>query len=171
MFALISTNMVLYISPHLIINALHMLQINKLTDYATIILSFLALSPEKMASATHIAQLTHLAVPTVSKLLKILTDHNLVQSFRGADGGYKLARSAKEMTLADVLSAIEGKLAMTECCTTSSCALDSMCAVRENWQLINKKIVAALASVTIHDMIRPLAGHSIALKGIPIMVE
>jgi FeS assembly SUF system regulator len=148
-----------------------MLQINKLTDYATIILGVLALAPEKLASASHIAQQTHLALPTVSKLLKILTENGLVQSVRGTGGGYQLARSAKEMTLADVLSAIEGRLAITQCCTTSSCALDSMCAVKENWRLIHKKIVAALDSVTIHDMIRPLAGHSIALRGIPIMVE
>jgi FeS assembly SUF system regulator len=148
-----------------------MLQINKLTDYAIIILSFLAVMPEKMVSATQVAQHTHLSVPTVSKILKILAEYALVQSFRGVDGGYQLARSAKEITLADTLAAIEGKLAITKCCTASLCVLDSLCTVKENWQLINKKIVAALASVTIHDMMRPLAGHTIALRGIPIMVE
>jgi FeS assembly SUF system regulator len=150
-----------------------MLQINKLTDYATIILSFLAGKPDTMTSATQIAQQTHLAIPTVSKLLKILAEYELVRSFRGVAGGYQLARLAKDITLADVLAAVEGRLAITECCTASLCTLDSLCAVKENWQLINKKIVAALASVTIHDMMRPLAGarHVIALRGIPIMVE
>jgi FeS assembly SUF system regulator len=148
-----------------------MLQINKLTDYATIILSFLAVTPEKIASAATLAQETHLAAATVSKLLKILAQYGLVHSFRGVDGGYKLARSAKEMTLADVLLAMEGQLAITECCAANQCVLDSLCRVKENWQLINKKIAAALASVTIHDMIRPLARHTIALQGIPIRVE
>jgi FeS assembly SUF system regulator len=148
-----------------------MLQINKLTDYATIILSFLAVTPEKMVSASQIAEETHVASPTVSKLLKILAEYGLVKSFRGTDGGYQLARSAKEMTLADVVAAMEGQLAITECCSARACTLDSLCAVKENWQLINKKIIAALASVTIHDMMRPLVKHAIALRGIPIMVE
>lgn len=148
-----------------------MLQINKLTDYATIILSFLAGITEKKASATHIAKKTHLALPTVSKLLKILAESGLVRSFRGADGGYELARPAHTVTVADVLTAIEGGLAITECCHANLCALDSLCTVKENWQLINKKIMAALASITIHDMMRSLKEHPIALRGIPIMVK
>jgi len=148
-----------------------MLQINKLTDYATIILSFLALRPEKKFSANGIAEKTSIAAPTVSKLLKLLSKYGLVISFRGTEGGYQLARSATQMTLADVITAIEGNMAITECCATYTCTLNSLCAVKDNWQFINKKIIAALASITIHDMIRPLAGHSIALRGIPIMVK
>jgi FeS assembly SUF system regulator len=148
-----------------------MLQINKLTDYATIILSFLALNPEKRVSANAVAEKTSITSPTVSKILKLLAKYEFVTSFRGTNGGYQLARSSKLMTLADVIMAIEGNTAITECCTTHSCTLNSLCAVKDNWQLINKKIIAALASITIHDMIRPLAGHSIALRGIPIMVK
>ena len=148
-----------------------MLQINKLTDYATIILSFLALEPEKKFTANAVAEKTSVAAPTVSKILKLLTKHNLVISFRGAEGGYQLARTPMQMTLADVISAMEGNTAITECCVTPTCTLNSLCAVKDNWQFINKKMIAALASITIHDMIRPLAGHSIALRGIPIMVK
>lgn len=148
-----------------------MFQINKLTDYATIILSFLALNPEKKFSANCIAEKTSLTMPTTSKLLKLLAKYKLVTSFRGIDGGYQLARSSKKMTLADVIIAIEGNTAITECCITNSCTLNALCAVKDNWQFINKKIIAALASITIHDMIRPLAQHSIALRGIPIMVK
>ena len=148
-----------------------MLQINKLTDYATIILGFLALNPEKTYSANSVAKQTSLTTPTVSKLLKLLAKYQLVTSFRGIEGGYQLARCSKAMTLADVITAIEGNPAITECCVTKSCALNSLCAIKDNWQLINKQIIAALASITIHDMIRPLAKHSIALRGIPIMVK
>jgi len=148
-----------------------MLQINKLTDYATIILSFLAIDFEKKFNANEVAAKTSLTAPTVRKLLKILAKHGLVISFLGAEGGYQLSRSPKQMSLADVIAAIEGNTAITECCTTNLCSLNSLCAVKDNWQLINKKIIAALASVTIHDMIRPLAGHSIALRGIPILVK
>jgi FeS assembly SUF system regulator len=148
-----------------------MLRISKLTDYATIILSYLALEPAKMASAPHIASENTLALPTVSKILKILCEAKLLKSFRGTGGGYQLARSAKEITLADVVSALEGKLAMTECCAISnSCVLDSLCAIKENWKIINKVILNTLAGVTLHDMTHPLPAHT-SLRGIPIKVQ
>lgn len=133
-----------------------MLRISKLTDYATIILSILAINPEKIASATWIAHKSHLAVPTVSKILKILTEAGLVKSFRGPGGGYQMARPAPEITIAEIVTAIEGQLAMTECCVSANCMLDSLCAVKENWKIINKIILNALAGVTLSDMIRPL---------------
>lgn len=146
-----------------------MLQISKLTDYAILILSRLVLNVERVTSAAWLAQELRLALPTVSKLLKILTEAGLVISFRGQAGGYQLARSPADITVADVVSAIEGKLAITECCAPgNSCVLDSVCAVKENWRLINKMIFSVLAGITLHDMIRPLARH--ALRGIPVVV-
>jgi len=148
------------------------LRISKLTDYATIILSYLALDAVKMASAPRIASDNYLALPTVSKILKILCEAKLLKSFRGTSGGYQLARSAKEITLADVVSALEGRPAVTECCSsTNFCALDSLCAIKENWQFINKMILNTLAGVTLHDMIRPLAAVNGSLRGIPIKVK
>lgn len=147
-----------------------MLRISKLTDYATVIMSFLALDPLGVFSATRIAKEVYLSNPTVSKILKILSEAGLVKSFRGIGGGYQLARSTKEITVAEVVSAIEGSLAMTECCATNSCALDSWCAIKENWQIINKIILEALGRVTLHDMTHSLKKHPLALKGIPIKV-
>lgn len=149
-----------------------MLRISKLTDYATVILSFLALDPLRILSATRIAKEIHLGIPTVSKLLKILQESELVKSFRGTGGGYQLARSAKEITLADIVTAIEGNLAMTECCaTTSLCALDSLCALKDNWKIINRIILNSLAGVTLDQMTRSLTGHPLTLHGIPVKVE
>lgn len=149
-----------------------MLRISKLTDYAIIILSYLAREGASMASAASIARESHLTVQTVSKLLKILAKSGLVSSSRGAGGGYQLAHSAESITLADVVSAIEGQVAMTECCAaTSLCSLDSMCGIKENWQVINKIILTALAGVTLRDMMQPLHGHPLALRGIPIQVK
>ena len=149
-----------------------MLRISKLTDYATIILSFLALDTTSVLSATRIAKEIHLSSPTVSKLLKIMQEAGLVRSFRGTGGGYQLARSAQEITLAEVVTAIEGNLAMTECCAaTSLCAIDKLCGLKDNWQMINKIILNALARVTLHDMTHSLSGHSLMLQGIPIKVE
>lgn len=149
-----------------------MLKINKLTDYATVIMSFLALNPQGVFSATHISKAIHLSVPTVSKLLKILSEAKLVKSFRGTGGGYQLARSTKEITVADVVSAIEGQLAMTQCCESDNlCARHSLCAIKDNWQIINKIILDALGKVSLHDMTRSLSEHELTLRGIPIKVE
>lgn len=149
-----------------------MLRISKLTDYATVIMSYLALNPERVASAAQIAKAVHLSLPTVSKLLKILAEAELVASFRGTGGGYQLARPAAGITLADVVSAIEGNLAMTECCAGENlCALDALCALKDNWKKINQIILTALAGYTLKDMLQPLAEKSLLLKGIPIKVE
>jgi FeS assembly SUF system regulator len=149
-----------------------MLRISKLTDYATVIMSYLALEPLRVASAAQIAKAIHLSLPTVSKILKILCEAELITSFRGTGGGYQLARPTDAITVAQVVMAIEGKLAMTECCIAENiCALDSLCSTKENWKVINKIILTALASLTLKDMMQPLAGHSLALKGIPIKVE
>src|SRR5690606_8098214 len=99
----------------------------------------------------------HLTPPTVSKVLKMLSDACLVNSLRGAEGGYRLARPAAEISVADVIAAMEGELAMTECCESSGlCAIDSLCAMRENWRKINKMVHALLSRFTILDMTGPL---------------
>ena len=148
-----------------------MLRISKLTDYAIVILSFLALDPDRVASATTIAQEVYLATPTVSKLLKILLEAGLVKSYRGTGGGYQLAQSAEQITIAAIVNAVEGSIAMTECCAPSNaCAIHSLCGIKDNWQLINKVILTALASLTLSDMSKPLHNHPLTLRGIPVKV-
>jgi FeS assembly SUF system regulator len=145
-----------------------MLRISKLTDYATVIMSYLALDPTKILSATHIAKAIHLGIPTVSKVLKILCEASLVKSYRGTGGGYQLARSAEKITIADIVYAIEGKVAMTECSAGKNlCALDSLCGIKENWQVINQVILTALSGLTLSQMTKPM--HK--LRNIPIKVE
>jgi FeS assembly SUF system regulator len=149
-----------------------MLRISKLTDYAMVIMHYLAQTPSAILSAAEIARAVHLSAPTVSKILKILSEAKLVTSFRGTGGGYQLARPIAAITLAEVVTAIEGKLAMTECCASETlCALDSWCSIKENWKVINQIILSALAGLTLQDMMRPLSGHSLTLKGIPIQVK
>jgi FeS assembly SUF system regulator len=144
------------------------LRISKLTDYATVILSYLALDPKRIASATHIAKAIHLGIPTVSKVLKILCEAELVNSHRGTGGGYQLARSAENITVAEIVFAIEGNVAMTECSSGDKlCVLDSLCAIKENWQMINKVILDALSGLTLAHMTKPIS----TLHGIPIKVE
>ncbi len=149
-----------------------MLRISKLTDYATLIMSYLALHPAQVFSATTIAKEIHLPVPTVSKILKILSEAKLVVSQRGIAGGYRMARSAKEITIAELITAIEGHPALTECCNAiNSCALDSLCVIKENWKAINKMMVSIVSNLTLNDMLHPLAKHPLSLRGIPIKVQ
>ena len=148
-----------------------MLRISKLTDYATIILGYLATYPGQIASAATIAKNVHLAAPTVSKILKILSVSHLVTSFRGSNGGYQLARPANDITLADVVLALEKGIALTECCEPhSQCSLDAMCGVKENWQLINKIIIQSLASFTLASLIKTVKPHQ-SLQAIPVVIQ
>lgn len=135
-----------------------MLRISKLTDYAMLIMSQMAKEPDSVLSATELAEALSLTGPTVSKILKILADAGLLKSIRGAEGGYHLARPANAISVADVIAAMEGELAVTECCESINlCAIDSVCTMKENWRKINKMVKAFLGNVTITDMLQPLS--------------
>jgi FeS assembly SUF system regulator len=149
-----------------------MLRISKLADYAIIILGHLAAESRGIVSAAGIARAIHLGLPTVSKILKFLAEASLVISFRGPEGGYQLARQAEEITVAEILSAIEGELALTECCAVSnSCVLDSMCTLKANWRMINKTVFSFLTQVTLQDMAQPLATNALSLPGIAVTIK
>ena len=133
-----------------------MLRLSKLTDYATVILSFMARDNTHVHAAMEIASVTGIALPTVSKILKLLVNAKVLVSTRGAKGGYALAREPEKITIADVISALEGPIALTECSISQQgCEQASGCEIRGNWGLINQTIHNALESVTLADMIRP----------------
>jgi FeS assembly SUF system regulator len=130
-----------------------MLRISKLADYATLIMSQLAKDGAALSSASLLAKSLHLSLPVVSKILKILCRAGLISSVRGAEGGYRLARLAQDITLAEVIAAIEGDFAVTECCSErGACALDATCRVKNKWKGINSIIYAALAKMTVGDL-------------------
>jgi FeS assembly SUF system regulator len=135
-----------------------MLRLSKLTDYATVILSFMARDKTQMHAAMEIASTTGIALPTVSKILKLLVNANVLISTRGAKGGYVLARMPEEISVATVISALEGPIALTECSISQqNCGQASGCNIGGNWSLINRTIHNALDSVTLADLIRPVA--------------
>lgn len=132
-----------------------MLRMSKLTDYGTLVLAQLASSEGRLSTSSAVAQATRLAPPTVSKLLKLLTQAGLVMSARGAQGGYALARPADAITAAEILDALEGPIALTECSTAGGfCDLEAHCPVGAAWQRINHSIRTALESVTLADLQR-----------------
>lgn len=133
-----------------------MLRLSKLTDYATVILSDMAKDQAQVHSAMEIAAATGIALPTVSKILKLLVNAEVLISTRGAKGGYVLAREPGKISVATVISALEGPIALTECSISQQgCEQASGCDIRGNWNLINQTIHNALESVTLADLIRP----------------
>lgn len=133
-----------------------MLRVSRLADYATSLMACLGEQPDAVVSAAELAECLDLEPPTVSKLLKMLAKNGLVQSFRGARGGYQLARPAHEISVADIVEAIEGPIGMTECSVaTGQCSREANCNVRGNWQGINATITAAMRAVSVADMMQP----------------
>jgi FeS assembly SUF system regulator len=134
-----------------------MLRISKMADYATLILNCLSANTESLLSANEIARRVHLGRHTVSKILKILQEADLVVSTRGAIGGYSLARTPDEITIAEIITALEGPLALTECSdSTQVCTQNMTCAVKHNWRAINQFVLATLESITLADMLKPI---------------
>lgn len=135
-----------------------MLRVSKLTDYATVVMTCLATSDSEVLSAQQLAERAHLEVPTVSKLLKQLAHAGLVASLRGASGGYRLTREPVAITVAEIVTAIEGPIGMTECSVHhGQCGHEPHCGVRVNWQRISHAITTALESVSLADMVNPPA--------------
>lgn len=134
-----------------------MLRLSKLTDYATVILSHMAKGGEQLCSAIDVAEATGIGLPTVSKILKILVNAKVLVSSRGVNGGYALARPPETISVAEVISALEGPIAVTECSIThDGCEQASGCGISGNWSLINKAIRTTLESITLADMIKPV---------------
>jgi len=104
-------------------------------------------------SAMQIAEATRLELPTVSKLLKSLGHATLVESFRGVNGGYRLAREAADISLAEIVVAMEGPIAVTECSLgVGQCDREVRCSVRGSWQQISTILDDALRAVSLADM-------------------
>lgn len=133
-----------------------MFRLSKLADYATVLMACLSEDPAAQLSAQVLAERTRLEGPTVSKLLKQLAQADLVLSTRGASGGYRLARSANAISIADIIAAIEGPLGMTECSIHSGlCGRENYCTVSSNLRKISAAVEGALRAVSLADMAAP----------------
>lgn len=131
------------------------LKISKLADYATVIMTQFTYEPNQQAlRATQISQTTHIALPTVSKLLKRLSKADLLLSKRGARGGYLLARSPTLISLAQIIAVVEGDLAVTQCCDNAEglCEYEQQCNIRNHWRHISSALERALSSISLYDM-------------------
>ncbi|TEA70379.1 SUF system Fe-S cluster assembly regulator [Allopusillimonas ginsengisoli] len=134
-----------------------MLRISKIMDYGTLVLTHMAGAPTRVYSAADLAATLGLGQPTVSKILKLLGQQGLVRSSRGARGGYALGRPAEDISVADVVDALEEQpFGLTECTALpGACSVEAGCQIRSNWQRINAIVRRTLEDVSIADMVRP----------------
>ncbi len=144
-----------------------MLRVTKLTDYATVLMTVLAREAGTVLSASELAARAGLELSTVAKVLKPLAQSGLVESVRGANGGYRLVRDPCSITLADIVEAMEGPLAMTECSIhEGQCGIETSCGVRTNWLRVNDVIADALRGVSLASMAQSTPPRPV--RGIPV---
>ncbi len=131
------------------------MRLSSLADYAVVMMSAAARHcGDGRITAVQLASETGLPQPTVQKLVSKLSTAGLLRSVRGAGGGFKLARPAAAISLADVIEAIEGPIAMTACVETTrhDCALEGSCKVQPHWPQVNQAVRSALANVPITSL-------------------
>ena len=131
-----------------------MIKVNKLTDYSILILNhFATQNVDTVFNASQLAQALALPSPTVSKILKILLKNQFVTSQRGAQGGYQLAKPLTTISIAAVIEAMEGRVAVTQCNVSSGlCTHEQNCQMRSPWQKINHMVLELLSKVSLADM-------------------
>ncbi|MFB1479470.1 SUF system Fe-S cluster assembly regulator [Corallococcus sp. RDP092CA] len=137
-----------------------MLRMSKMTDYGIVLMTELARADGETRTTRELAARTRVSLPSASKVLKGLLQAGLVVSHRGASGGYGLSRPAESISLAELVTALEGPVSLTECgqhqgSPAGPCELESVCQVRSHWRLINQAIQEALGKLTLADLRAP----------------
>lgn len=146
-----------------------MLRIGKLTDYGVLLLTDMAAAPSALHSAAELAERHHLGGATVAKVLKLLTKANLLDTVRGSGGGYRLSSDVTAIRVSDIIAALEGPIALTECSVhEGNCSIESDCSVKTHWQVINGAVSSALNNVTLADLLRPATApvHAVPLTAV-----
>jgi len=134
-----------------------MIRMAKLTDYASVLMTYFAREAGRAYTARDLAAEAHLPLPTVSKILKSLARGGVLTSHRGLKGGYTLARTPEEISLTDIIVAMEGPMTLTECGEeVGHCPHQSLCPVTANWQRINFVLREALSTISLAEMTHPL---------------
>jgi FeS assembly SUF system regulator len=136
-----------------------MIRLGKLTDYGLVLMTHMAQNQDRLLhTARDLAVESRLPLPTVSKLLKELLQGGLLVSQRGIKGGYSLARRPREISVAEIIAVLEGRIALTECSTDISglCDLEASCPIKDNQRIISQAVRGALEKVTLSDLSQPL---------------
>jgi FeS assembly SUF system regulator len=132
-----------------------MIKISRLADYAVVVLTTLAKAEDAPLSAAELARASHLPEPTVAKVLKLLAQDNLVLSTRGAGGGYALSREPNDISLAEIIMAVDGPIALTSCVEggDESCEFSAACPSKDRWGTVSGLLRSVLEKIALGDMI------------------
>ncbi len=134
------------------------MRLSSLADYAIVMMCAAARhGTGARLNATRLADETRVPLPTAQKLVSRLAAAGLIESTRGTGGGFVLARPADAISLADIIEALEGRIALTTCVDTQThdCALDHHCSVKPHWGVVNEAVRGALAGVSLAALARP----------------
>ena len=136
-----------------------MIKLSRLADYSIVIMTQLAARPGSLVQAPDMALVTGLPVPTVAKTLKRLAQSGLLESQRGTKGGYVLVREAAEIPVTEIIAAVDGPIALTDCTVEADgvCGIEALCPTRTNWKKINDAVIGALRDITLADMTPQMA--------------
>ena len=133
------------------------MRLTHLADYAVVMMTAAARRPAAARlSATELAEETGVPLPTAQKLMQRLAAHGLLTGTRGAGGGYALARPVTAISLADIVEAVEGPIAMTQCADglNHECILDAHCRVKPHMGIVGAKVRGALGAVSLQELAR-----------------
>ncbi len=136
-----------------------MIRLTNLADYAVVVMAAAAREPSAKLSAARVSDLTMIPAPTVAKLMGTLARGGLLTASRGAAGGFTLARGPDLISVAEIVEAVDGPIALTSCVggDVQDCAMEGHCAIRGHWPPINQAVRAALAAVSLADLVKPAA--------------
>jgi FeS assembly SUF system regulator len=158
-----------------------MIRVSRMADYGVVAMTYIARRPRELHTATGVAEATGVPQPSATKLLKLLARHAILSSQRGAKGGYTLSRAPAAISVADLIAAIDGPIALADCLHDGGalCGLENFCSVRSPWKRVSEAIRGALQDVSLaeiveatayqpppHELRAPLASHAASAKGL-----
>lgn len=144
-----------------------MIRLSKLADYGIVIMTTIARRPSGPQNAAEIALASRVPQPMASKILKALARADLLRSRRGAWGGYELARQPETISVAEIIAALDGPIALTACIDDGpgGCDLEALCPARANWQRINDAIRGALDGIRLSEMVQTIPAAFVERTG------
>lgn len=144
-----------------------MIRLSRLADYGLVLMGRMAAKPATVHTAVGLSEETQLPMPTVAKLLVRLTQGGLLLSHRGARGGYQLARPPADISVGDIVVAVDGPIALTQCLEHGAgpCDVEPICPTRRGWNRLNDAVKRAFSEVSLAELAQP---YSILTQPEPI---
>jgi len=136
-----------------------MIRVSRMADYGVVAMTHIARRADELHTAASVAGATGVPLPSATKLLKQLAKRGILESHRGAKGGYGLTRAPAEISVAELIVAVDGPIALADCLDgpAGNCGLESFCSVRSPWRKVTDAIRVALEEVSLAEIIASTA--------------